>query len=68
MNTLFVTLFAGAFAAALGPGCASVDYARADAHNREAKRLAKKGHFVKAIREKGRANDAEDDARHDPLP
>lgn len=50
------------------PGCAHVDRARADYHEDRAENAAKHGHFVKAVKEKRKANEAERDAEHDPLP
>jgi hypothetical protein len=49
-------------------GCAHVDERRADYHERKAERAADHGHFVKAAHEERKANQAEHDAEHDPLP
>jgi len=52
----------------LGVGCAHVDEARADYHQRRADRAARHGHYYKAMREEHKANRAERDAERDPLP
>jgi len=49
-------------------GCAHVDHARADYHEDRAERAAEHGHFVKAAKEERKANRAEREADHDPLP
>jgi len=49
-------------------GCRTADRARADYHNRRAKEEAKQLNVGKAIDHKKKANDAERDARKDPLP
>lgn len=51
-----------------GVGCAHVDEARADYHQRRADRALEHGHFHKAYREQRKANRAERDAETDPLP
>jgi hypothetical protein len=67
MNRLLLCLgFATLFAAPIG--CAHVDRARADYHERRAHRAADQGHFGEALREDRKADRAEDQARHDPLP
>ncbi len=62
----------GILMAALGlaslVGCAHVDQQRADYHERKAERAADHGHFIKAAHEEHKANEAEHDAEHDPLP
>lgn len=49
-------------------GCATADHARADYHNRRAKEEAKSLNLGKALDQKQKANEAERDARRDPLP
>jgi hypothetical protein len=51
-----------------GFGCSHVDHARANYHEDRAERAAEHGHFVKAAKEERKANRAERDAEHDPLP
>jgi len=49
-------------------GCAHYDRARADYHEDRARHAAEHGHFGKAISEERKANRADEQARHDPLP
>ncbi len=52
----------------IGGGCRHVDHARADYHEDRAERAADHGHFIKAAKEEHKANRADRDAEHDPLP
>lgn len=68
MSRLRIIMAALGLVSLAGVGCAHVDEQRADYHHDKADRAAEHGHLIKAAHEERKANEADRDAAHDPLP